>query len=196
MPTTEIVSSVAVPARDSARKWLLRQYVFLALSALLLLRVFEGSDLDRQLPRIFFSSDLGNFPLRRMWFLEAVMHKAAKQATYVLVAGALYLCWEGWKGRLNWLPPRNALLAAVGMVAIPGPLTSSCQPPTLTDAIVIAAVYAEIMRRILRARMSFTAQSAVNNAAVHHKDGEESPWGHWSWVWRRPRRVHVSFFAK
>ncbi|MCK2088245.1 phosphatase PAP2 family protein [Thauera aromatica] len=119
MPTKELTAAMSAPGFDSTRRWLLSQYALLALSALLLFWAFEGSDLDRRLARIFFDPELGVFPLRRAWFLEAVMHRAAKQATYVLVAASLWLCWQGWKGRLSWLPPRNALLAAIGMVAIP-----------------------------------------------------------------------------
>lgn len=122
MPTTELASPLpapAAPALDPSRRWLLGQGALLALSALLLFITFEGSDLDRQLAHALFDPERGIFPLRHSWFLEAVMHKAAKQVTYVLVAASLYVCWEGWKGRLSWLPPRNALLAALGMVLIP-----------------------------------------------------------------------------
>lgn len=122
MPTTELASPLpapAAPALDPSRRWLLAQGALLALSALLLFVTFEGSDLDRQLAHALFDPERGIFPLRHSWFLEAVMHKAAKQVTYVLVAASLYVCWQGWKGRLGWLPPRNALLAALGMVAIP-----------------------------------------------------------------------------
>ncbi len=119
MSPRELTTSLPTPALDSSRRWLLAQGALLILSAWLLYWVFEGSDLDRQLARALFDQELGLFPLRRNWFIEAVMHKAAKQVTYVLVAASLYLCWQGWKGRLTWLPPRNALLATIGMVAIP-----------------------------------------------------------------------------
>lgn len=119
MPTRELTTTLPMFGLDSRRKWLLSQYALLGLGALLLLWAFEGTDLDLQLAQRLFDPVLGSFPLRRSWFLEAVMHKAAKQATYVLVAASFYLCWQGWKGRLTWLPPRNALLAAIGMVAIP-----------------------------------------------------------------------------
>ena len=122
MPTTELASPLPAPAAptlDASRRWLLAQSALLALSALLLYWIFEGTDLDRRLAHTLFDAELGLFPLRHNWFLEAVMHKTAKQVTYVLVAASLWLCWQGWKGRLSWLPPRNALLAALGMVAIP-----------------------------------------------------------------------------
>ncbi|HNU12491.1 MAG TPA: phosphatase PAP2 family protein [Rubrivivax sp.] len=108
-----------MPALDATRRWLLAQSALLALGALVLYWTFEATDLDRLLAQSLFDPELGIFPLRRSWLLEAVMHKAAKQLTYVLVAASLYVCWQGWKGRLSWLPPRNALLAALGMLAIP-----------------------------------------------------------------------------
>lgn len=119
MRTSELVTSLPVPALDASRRWLFAQSALLVLSALLLYCTFEGTDLDRRLTRTLFDAELGLFPLRPSWFLEEVMHKAAKQATYVLVAASLYPCWQGWRGRLAWLPARNALLAAIGMLAIP-----------------------------------------------------------------------------
>lgn len=119
MQPGELSTTVPLPALDRTRRWLLAQSALLALSALVLYWTFEATDLDRLLTQSLFDPELGIFPLRRSWLLEAVMHKAAKQLTYVLVAASLYVCWQGWKGRLSWLPPRNALLAALGMLAIP-----------------------------------------------------------------------------
>lgn len=119
MHASELFTPLPVPALDASRRWLLAQSALLFLGALLLYGTFERTDLDRRLAHALFDAELGLFPLRHSWFLEAVMHKAAKQATYVLVAASLYLCWQGWRGRLAWLPARNALLAAIGMLAIP-----------------------------------------------------------------------------
>ncbi len=119
MPTNELAPPLPTPGLDASHRWLLAQSALLALSALLLYVTFEGTDLDRQLAHALFDPERGTFPLRHTWLLEAVMHKAAKQVTYVLVAASLYVCGQGWRGRLDWLPPRNALLAALGMVAIP-----------------------------------------------------------------------------
>lgn len=119
MHASEFFTPLPVPALDASRRWLLAQSALLFLGALLLYGTFERTDLDRRLAHALFDAELGLFPLRHSWFLEAVMHKAAKQATYVLVAASLYLCWQGWRGRLAWLPARNALLAAIGMLAIP-----------------------------------------------------------------------------
>lgn len=119
MQAKDLVASPPATAFDASRAWLAWQFSWLILGALLLLWMFEGTDLDRAITRFFFDADSGAFPLRHIWFLEAVMHTAAKQTSYMLVAASLYFCWQGWRGRLAWLPPRNALLAAIGMLAIP-----------------------------------------------------------------------------
>lgn len=119
MPTEHISAPLATCSQGSSRAWLWSQAALLIASALTLLWVFETTDLDRQLAALLFDRELDAFPLRHVWFLDAVMHKAAKQVSYILVAASLWLCWQGWKGRFSWLPPRNALLAATGMVAIP-----------------------------------------------------------------------------
>ena len=69
--------------------------------------------------RLFFDAGQGLFPLRHAALFEFVLHTGAKQATYLAAAAALVVCWRGWRGRLGWLPPRNALLAAAGMILIP-----------------------------------------------------------------------------
>jgi membrane-associated PAP2 superfamily phosphatase len=84
-----------------------------------MLWVFQTTDLDRQIAHLFFDEQLGVFPLRRTWLFEDVLHRSLKQASYLLVAGALYLCYLGYRGVLDWLPRRNALLAALGMLLIP-----------------------------------------------------------------------------
>lgn len=119
MQANDLAASPPLPPLHASRAWLAWQFIWLILGALLLLWIFEGTDLDRAITRLFFDAQSGAFPLRRIWFLEAVMHTAAKQASYILVAASLYFCWQGWRGRLAWLPPRNALLAAIGMLAIP-----------------------------------------------------------------------------
>ena len=97
MPTTELAAPLPTRTLDASRSWLLTQVALLTLSAPLLYWAFERTDLDRALTRTLFDAELGSFPLRHSWFLEAVMHKAAKQVTYVLVAASLYVCWQGWK---------------------------------------------------------------------------------------------------
>jgi membrane-associated PAP2 superfamily phosphatase len=84
-----------------------------------LLWVFQTTDIDRQIAHMFFDEQQGLFPLRRTWVFESLLHRSAKQVTYLAVAAALYVCYLGYRGVLEWLPPRNALLAALGMLLIP-----------------------------------------------------------------------------
>lgn len=119
MPAETSAAAAPVFAFSQTRAWTRRQTLVLAITAALMLLVFENTDLDRQLAGSFFDPELGLFPLRRDWLLETVMHKGARLVSQILVAASLLVCWHGWKGRLAWLPPRNALLAAIGMLAIP-----------------------------------------------------------------------------
>ena len=114
-PATE---SGAGPRRHPTRWWA-AQWLMLALTAAVLLALFELTDIDRQLTQLFYDPAARAFPLRQHWFFDAVLHRGAKQASYLLVVACLWLCWRGWRGELSWLPPRNALLAALGMLLIP-----------------------------------------------------------------------------
>jgi hypothetical protein len=114
-PATE---SGAGPRRHPTRWWA-AQWLMLALTAAVLLALFELTDIDRQLTQVFYDPAARAFPLRQHWFFDAVLHRGAKQASYLLVVACLWLCWRGWRGELSWLPPRNALLAALGMLLIP-----------------------------------------------------------------------------
>ena len=112
MPATE---SGAGPRRHPTRWWA-AQWLMLALTAAVLLALFELTDIDRQLTQVFYDPAARAFPLRQHWFFDAVLHRGAKQASYLLVVACLWLCWRGWRGMLSWLLPRNALLAALGML--------------------------------------------------------------------------------
>lgn len=105
--------------RHAGRRWLLAQALLLALLAVLLLAVFENTGLDLALSQALFDPALGDFPMHHHWLFERVLHHGMKYASYALVCIALVPCWLGWKGELDWLPRRNALLAALGMVLIP-----------------------------------------------------------------------------
>jgi membrane-associated PAP2 superfamily phosphatase len=115
------ISQGPAPAGSAAWKsgWLAFQMTMLFVGAAASLYVFETTDLDRQVARLFFDAGQGLFPLRHAALFEFVLHTGAKQATYLAAAAALVVCWRGWRGRLAWLPPRNALLAAAGMILIP-----------------------------------------------------------------------------
>lgn len=103
----------------AGRRWLLGQALLLALVAALLLAVFENSRLDLDLSLALYDPALGDFPWHHQWFFERVLHHGMKYASYALICIALLPCWLGWRGELAWLPRRNALLAALGMVFIP-----------------------------------------------------------------------------
>lgn len=105
--------------RYAGRRWLLAQALLLALLAVLLLAVFENTSLDLALSQALFDPALRDFPMHHHWLFERVLHHGMKYASYALVCIALVPCWLGWKGELAWLPRRNALLAALGMVLIP-----------------------------------------------------------------------------
>lgn len=109
-------------ARDATaggRRWLLVQFLLLVAAAALLLLVFETTDLDRAIARLFYDAEAGLFPLRHLWLLEDFLHFGMKQASTLGVVAAMFVCYRGWRGELAWLPRRNAVLAACGMVLIP-----------------------------------------------------------------------------
>jgi len=95
------------------------QALWLLMVAGVLLWVFQTTDIDRQIAHLFFDEQQRVFPLRRTWLFEDLLHHSAKQVTYLAVAASLYVCYLGYRGALEWLPPRNALLAALGMLLIP-----------------------------------------------------------------------------
>lgn len=107
---------------DDAR-WQQRQFIMLALSALALLALFEFTRIDLTIARWFFDPAIGQFPLRNDSFLTKVMHDGAKRALTVLALFAFCICVLGIRGRIAWLPRREAWIAALGMILIPA-LTS------------------------------------------------------------------------
>lgn len=113
--------AISAPGRplSTAPSWIAIQGLSLLMIGGVLLWVFQTTDIDRQIAHLFFDEQQGLFPLRRTWLFENLLHRSAKQVTYLAVAGALYVCYLGYRGALAWLPPRNALLAALGMVLIP-----------------------------------------------------------------------------
>ncbi len=113
------------PAIDAANaaNWWSRQLLMMAMLAVALLLTFEYSRLDLWLEGFFFDPALGDFPLRRHWFFDQIMYHGLKQANYVLLMAAGGVGVLGLRGKLAWLPPRNALLAMAGTLLIP--LTSA-----------------------------------------------------------------------
>lgn len=101
------------------RRCLLGQVIFLALSAGLLLFVFETTDLDLQLARPFFDGQAHDFPLRQHGFFNPVFYYGFKFAVVAGAVAALACCLLGCCGRLVWLPKKNACLAMLGLILIP-----------------------------------------------------------------------------
>lgn len=101
------------------RRWLNGQVIFLALSAGLLLLVFENSGLDLLLARPFFDAQLNDFPLRKDGFFNPVFYYGSKFAVTAAGVMALLICFLGCCGRLHWLPKKNAWLALLGLILIP-----------------------------------------------------------------------------
>lgn len=118
-----MADTLAIPATSRslapARAWIVMQGLLLLGLGAAMLWLFQATDLDRQVAHLFFDEQQGLFPLRRTWLFENLLHRSAKQATYLAVAAAWYVCYLGYRGFLDWLPPRNALLAALGMLLIP-----------------------------------------------------------------------------
>lgn len=105
---------VAVLALPSSR-----QLAALALTAGLLLAVFESTRLDLAVEALFFDPDQGAFPLQHFWFFEEVMHHGLKTLLVALTVIALAVCLLAWRERIAWLPPRHALGVALGLIALP-----------------------------------------------------------------------------
>lgn len=99
--------------------WWYRQVFLMAILAALLLMIFEQTSLDLRLERLFYDPTTGDFPLRHHWFIELVMHHGLKQISYALLFPAAAVCLLAMRGKLDWLPPRNAVLALAGMLLIP-----------------------------------------------------------------------------
>lgn len=101
------------------RRWLLTQGAGLLLIACTLLGIFENSLLDVRLSQLFYDAGSHAFPWQHHWFFDHFLHHGLKSASLLLGFLTLIACGLGWRGRLAWLPPRNALLAACGTILIP-----------------------------------------------------------------------------
>lgn len=59
------------------------------LLALVLLVVFETTPLDRMISDVFYDPAAREFPLRRDWFLEQIVHRGGKYLVVLVALGAL-----------------------------------------------------------------------------------------------------------
>lgn len=103
--------------------WLRSQILGLLLMAALLLIGFETTGLDLGVEQLFFDAASGTFPLRHHWLFEQFLHNGLKTAMVVASVPALALCALGGSGRISWLPPRAALITALGLILIPAVTT-------------------------------------------------------------------------
>jgi membrane-associated PAP2 superfamily phosphatase len=101
------------------RRWLVANVASLAIAATTLLAIFDNGVLDLAISRLVFDFAGHRFPWQRDWLFEALLHHGLKTAAYVLSLPALAVCVYGMRGKLSWLPPRNAWLAATGMILVP-----------------------------------------------------------------------------
>lgn len=109
---------------DAHPAWLRRHLALLAISAVALLLLFETTRLDLLLAAPLFDPVSGEFPLRRHWLLNTVMHDQVKRIVTLCALAMLGVCALGMRGRLAWLPPRGARLAALGMLLIPAVIST------------------------------------------------------------------------
>ena len=102
-----------------SRRWYFGHALLLACSALLLLLVFENSDLDRVLARPFYDAELHDFPLRQHWFFAPVFYYGLKFAVLSAAVLVAMACLLGMAGKVECLPRRYAALALLGLILIP-----------------------------------------------------------------------------
>jgi len=67
LAATPATESGAGPRRHPTRWWA-AQWLMLALTAAVLLALFELTDIDRQLTQLFYDPAARAFPLRQHWF--------------------------------------------------------------------------------------------------------------------------------
>jgi membrane-associated PAP2 superfamily phosphatase len=101
------------------RNWLLLQGLGLLIAAIMLLAVFEGTALDLAVSHLLFDHDGMRFPMQHHWFFSEFLHHGLKSASFALGFAALAVALFGMRGKLDWLPPRQAALAALGTMLIP-----------------------------------------------------------------------------
>lgn len=104
---------------QSSRTWWFRQVLLMIILAAALLLTFELTALDLRVERLFYDFGSGSFPWRHHWFLDQAMHQGLKLINYVLLLAASVICLPALRGKIDRLPPRNALLALAGMLLIP-----------------------------------------------------------------------------
>ncbi len=102
-----------------SRRWFLGHALLLVLTAGMLLLVFESGDVDRWLAQPFYDAVAHDFPLRQHVQIGPVLYYVFKFATLSGAVLAAAGCLLALVWRSDWLPPRNAALALLGLVLVP-----------------------------------------------------------------------------
>lgn len=113
------MSAAALPRGSRRASWLLGQLLLLAVSAALLLALFETSSLDLHASAYFFDPEHGVFPHRHEWLYDTVLHRGLKVLSLTAGIASVLVAIAGARGVWPRWPRRNALAAALGMVLIP-----------------------------------------------------------------------------
>jgi membrane-associated PAP2 superfamily phosphatase len=82
---------------QAGRVFLRRNAMGLLLYALLLLAVFESSDLDREISRRFFDVERQEFVLAHRGLVEAVFHRGARALSLLAALVVASLCVVSWR---------------------------------------------------------------------------------------------------
>ncbi len=109
--------------RPKARRFYLWHAGVAVMAALLLVFVFEYTDLDRAISDFFYDPALRHFPLQHDWFLEVVMHHWAKYLIVMIAVGALAGFLASFK--VAALRPQRRVLLFVFLALALGPATVS-----------------------------------------------------------------------
>ena len=104
--------------------WFNRQVVFLLVTALLLLGIFELTSLDIWLVQHFFDPTIGKFPYQEHPIFTKVLHHGLKTLMYVMGVSSIIVSIWFLKKTKDVLTTRHALVGIVGVILIPALVAS------------------------------------------------------------------------
>lgn len=105
--------TAAVEWKAARRQWQRRQWIGLALAGLMLLLLFEATDLDRAFSDLFYTPGEGFWAARVRWF-EPIMHEGMKRVMLMLAIGTSVALF--WMHRRS--PQFNVRVLWVGVLAL------------------------------------------------------------------------------
>jgi membrane-associated PAP2 superfamily phosphatase len=104
---------------DDGLLFLQRQARRLAAMALALLAIFDVTDLDRAITRLFFDAGRGTFPLTNAWWLKIALHDAVRTVGGVAALALLAVAATAWLApRLRAAHARRHELAFMACAAV------------------------------------------------------------------------------